>query len=286
MYESWNYMSNYMSNYMGLVDAVIRGNLDEVKRIGRILGYPYKGDMNKDEETVIRFAAVCGHLQMLKWLIQKDTGKKYRTQYAINVATQHGHLHIVQDLAAVESVNRADVVWLGASSGNVHIVKWMFQTYPELKDMSKTSAFMHAASRGGNVNVIEFFHSVLPDAKSALRTSFIDAAKGRHVKAMDWLARKGAIDRVKDASILKGILLNAAGTGDIDCVKWLVNYGAPLKEPLILYRACSEGSFDVAKFLADQGADPAVINRYYRDRSKFKERIDLMEDIRSRPSKA
>lgn len=253
------------STYVDLVDAVIRGDLEAVKRIAKDRGYPMKaGHLTAEENTVIRFAAARGHLQVVKWLIQIDEGNKRRAQSAIEVAAECGHLHIVQALAADGSVDLKQAVYHGALHGQLPVVKWLIETYPEIKDMGKTSPFMCAAAKNGHVNIIEFFHSVLPDAKGSICEAFIAAAQGGHIDVMEWLASAGEDDDVKNVDTLSKALYVAALDGHLDAVKWLVGCGARTDDNCVLLSAVDNGHNDVVKFLLEQGADETAIKYHVR----------------------
>ena len=118
------------------------------------------------------------------------------------------------------------------------------------------------ACESGNLNGVRFLTENGADVNKKDdhgRHPFNIAMEKRDVEIMDFLKKNGVIVDINQVWVSKEfstILLGpACDANDLTFLKWFVDNGAEVNQPMMLRRLCENGHAEIVKFLIEKGAD-------------------------------
>jgi ankyrin repeat protein len=89
---------------MNLINAVIEGNLDKIKKF-----VEQGADIHAYKNCALRWASEEGHLDVVKFLVEQGADIHADDDYTIRVASLYGHLDIVKYLKRVIKLRNISV---------------------------------------------------------------------------------------------------------------------------------------------------------------------------------
>jgi len=206
--------------------AAHAGYFDLVKWIAQV-------DIN-----VSSYAGFGGHLQIVEWAFQSTIHQKH-----FNYAALGGHLHILQYYETFGlnlSVNAASSA---ALNGHLPALKWLIQ-----RNCPWDARACEYAAYNGHIHVLDYLWSLDPDIIKDSYYIADQAAWGGQVQVFEWMKEKHL-----KINIYPMILIKAAKSGSIECLKWLRDYGFSLAEHTAT-AAAEKGHLNTLKWLHANGA--------------------------------
>jgi len=148
------------------------------------------GDFEYIFEEMDEYAAVCGKLNVLKWVenkvpdIDKDT--------CANEAARFGHLHILQWLQEERGLQlNRELYYRAIEGGHLHVLKWLREQEVPWSEYT----FMKAAIEG-NINVLQWLHDEgCPWLEDDNYREYVDRLKP---EALAWLRTNGYGNRIEN----------------------------------------------------------------------------------------
>jgi hypothetical protein len=224
-------------------------------------------------------AAETGQLEVVEWLMRRTTG--YRGGTTCIAAAKGGHVAVLElligagfpwnedlyrrvmlykryappPLALIQYVVTKGLAWDReatwdevVSHGETESVKWLAQNDPDGVHFHGDSddALLFAAGRG-STDILRLAN----EHGYELEPVMVDrAAKGGHVKTIEWLHTKGVVGTV-DA----GAQINAVGRGHVDVLECLRAHGGYEFHPSLYEYACASNQDEVLEWLESIGID-------------------------------
>jgi len=218
--------------------------------------------MEKELETVKTLFQVCrdGNLELLKEMVEAGSDINEDNQIALAIAAIKGHLDIVKYLID-EGITKNGRVLLGAASaGKLDIIKYLVEEVGyDVLYRHHTSAYV--AFKRGNTEVLEYLLTkgcILPDQ------NIIDMCETGTTGSF-----KAAIMAKPelDLFIADGIyLITAAKHGHVDIVKYLIEAGYTMPARVIkeaFRKACKYGNLDTMTVLLKIMAEKNGLNQEF-----------------------
>jgi len=251
-------------------------------------------DINYDNRTAMHFAALGGHLDILKFLLANGGVAHFPDKNdttPLLLAVVNGDLEAVQLLAANgASLVHADrqgktPIYLAAANGYLSIVQWLLkqnqdnylmpETFREFIDVNKSDKDgvtpLYVAVGHGHLEVVKLLAergaSVVQAEKHGWTPLFVAAAKG-YLLIMEWLAKTGAsIEQVHTNG--DTLMHTAAYAGQLNVMDWLAKNKANVNQANYngetpLYGAAMVGHLQVVQWLTMHGADSNLENNDWK----------------------
>ncbi|WP_265029658.1 ankyrin repeat domain-containing protein [Wolbachia endosymbiont (group A) of Philonthus cognatus] len=227
--------------------------------------------------TPLHFAAQGSNVDIVKLLLDRGANIEHKTKFTgtpLHFAAREGNLDIVQLLldegANIEArsnfLNKTSL-HIAAENNKSEVVKLLLDgdANIEAKDENDNTALLLAVNADG-LDVIKLLldKNANIEVKDEFgRTPIILAAQGSRWNVVKLLANKGA-NINGETTEYKGTPLHfAAGEGNVDIAKFLLERGAYIysqdnrnRQPL--HYAVKTGKLDIVKLLLDGGANPNV----------------------------
>ncbi len=193
-----------------VINAAASGNLE-------VLKFFIAEEFDIDMSSICREAARNGHLNILKW-IYVYAGSSWDRICGFNVwdvAGEKGDLNIL-DWIKTKDPNGYDIASIGASSGNLEVIKWAidnrcYRIGPECVETAT------AAAKGGHLTVLQWLKTQ-GFAWSAITCSC--AARFGHLEVLKWA-------KENDCPWDERTPLNAIEGGHLEVFKWAIANGCP-----------------------------------------------------------
>jgi len=225
---------------LNLINAVKRGDLDKTKCASVDSSLEIK---DKNGNTLLHLAAFGGHLDIVKYLIEKGA-----------------------DLHATNK-NNGTPLHAAASNGKLNVVEYLIEEKKvnlEVQDKDGNTS-LSLAARGGHLDVVEYLVEKGANLSVTNKSGNTPMYEAMSFDIVKYFAEKGAnINAVNKNGFT--LLHVAAANGNLDVVKYLIeekgtNIDAKDKNgnsPLDL--ATQNGYLDTVKYLAGKGADISTLN--------------------------
>lgn len=230
----------------------------------------------------IHQAAIGGHVDLLKWLVDRGSDPNIPTANAwgsrpLHFAAQYGRVEALKWLLAhgsqvdAPSANTLQPIHTAADGGQVDVMKCLIDHGADpnaaTEDDWGTQPIHYAAMRG-RLDAVKCLlgHGVVPSALNTFGIQSIHmAAEHGHVEVMSCLVANGANPMAPAADDWGTRPIHFAATnGRLDAVNWLLDHGADVSvlntfgvQPI--HNAAQGGSVEVLASLVARGADPTVL---------------------------
>jgi hypothetical protein len=138
-------------------------------------------------------AALHGSLEILEWLLEKGC---LPDGQALSYAASRGHVHVMEWWIKKFGVPTDYRIWVAskaaAENGHLKTVKWLFKTFafPEnkwLNTWAKNSLII-SASKSGNLELVRWVYEKYPELSSAVTTGF---ASSGSLEGLQWARSLG-----------------------------------------------------------------------------------------------
>ncbi|KAJ4457529.1 putative ankyrin 2; brain [Paratrimastix pyriformis] len=239
--------------------AVKRGSLDIAQLLVRVGGESLLCTRNQRGRTLAHVAAHRGHATLLAWLAER---RLVRVQ--ISVCAIASGSALTTSLLSTLDIERQTPLHSAASAGHLNCCQLLLDRLganPQAQDAFGNTP-LHDAARNGHTECARFLvgrganpHAVTGD----LSTPLYMAALNGCLDIMRFLVLEcqGRVDQANLEG--NGPLHAAAGINDIDCVRFLVDHGAPIEQTnrtgcTPLHYAVENASDESLRFLLDQAA--------------------------------
>lgn len=154
------------------------------------------------DEKFLQKIIQSGHLGMLQFICGGDgwSTKKKIPDTMINIAVEHGHIHILKWFTAerLESIQTSSLDLCAANENALSIFHWL-DSYDKL---NLTSNAMDRAAQKGRLDVLRFIYKRFPNLKCNSR-GFDAAAANGHLDILEFLSihyrEKGSVHAVQRA---------------------------------------------------------------------------------------
>lgn len=213
----------------------------------------YLLDKFYDDGGSLYGAAEGNNVDLIEILLERY---KYNLYYGLQGATRGGHIELINFFLEKLGEDGLDETWAdeclyeAAKGGHLHLVKYFLQ-----EGATDLNLGLQAAVEGGDLNIVKFF--VKEGADDFLRGLESSASKGNLKLARYFLAR--------GAKPTQNIFKLACGSGNLELVEllfsrlYVVNTRIDENEKIGglnngLLEAASSGHLEVVKFLIEQGA--------------------------------
>jgi len=231
--------------------------------------------------TPLLYACQCGSKDIVEYLVLNGADVFAQDNYqctALHFLYEYDSLNLVQYLVSsgldVNSINKGNGTPLhkACKVGNLNVVRYLVENGAKVdaKSSDQVSTPIQCAVYYGHIDILKYLISIYPD-KGLLKTDCHSA--------LQFSAEKGTIDIFKCLSQTVGNLLSdgvyylyvAAGKGDLEMVKYLVQKGIDVNGPLKvskfprgspLYLAYESNRSDIIDYLTQQGADIDYVNEF------------------------
>ena len=197
-------IDKYISKLDLIIDSCcIYANLDAIKLL-------LQDSTIKIQPKSVSYAAIYGHLHVIKWLHINKPDIKFNSS-VMDYAAMNGQLHVVEWL----HFNRPEfgpngmgctefAMNVAAIYGHLHVVKWLHE---HRKEGCNESAMDYAAERG-NLNMIKWLHE-----NRAMNL----AARNGHLELVKWLYEH------RTEGCIKSAMYYAADRGHLEIFNFLKN---------------------------------------------------------------
>ena len=273
------------------LSAANAGRVDMVKSFFR----ESKAILNATGKEAIKKAAQNGHLEVVKFLLEKDNSlldvyEDVESDYSITRAIEHGHLNVVEFLLSQPGYDHFKVYCILRASeyGQLEILNFMIKKYEINNNYGVLNISLMHAAENGHLNVVEYLLEKGADPTAQDKEAIKKAAQNGHLEVVKFLLEKDnslldvyedvesdySITRAIKHGNLKVVKFLLSQTDDDffkrDCIFWASEYGQleilefAIKEYKIdinslyhsLFAAAENGHLNVVKFFIDRGANP------------------------------
>ena len=218
------------------------------------------------DEGTINAAALGGHLSVVKWLREKNDPPCPWSSLTFLKAVRGGNLDMIKYLRGKHKLTNVVLEYLGkskspacpvhfdsctfaASSGDIHILKWLLYNCGTLCDI-KQGAFYKAAENG-DLGLMIYLHKRRFPIGS--QTCSI-AARSGHFHVLRWLKT------ICSWYLFEGsVYASAAYGGKLSVLKWLKSERDTrecLWNPMCCAKAAEAGNFGILKWLREENDPP------------------------------
>jgi ankyrin repeat protein len=261
------------------LEAVKRGNLSEIKAL--LEPKDSHSVIWDNGNTPLLQAAACGHLEVVRWLLQE--GHSYLDEKdsmgltALLHAASCGHLEVLKWLLTEAGSQATEkdhfgytVLLWAACRGYLEVVQWLLrkegQNHPisqitEENNDGKTALLI--AANGGYLDMLQWLlahgGSKITERNQEGRTALLLAAQKGYLPVVQWLVEKGGSRLLEKDQENKTALLLAAQAGYLEVVQWLLGKNASqisqkdktAKTALLL--AAQKGHAEMVQWLLEKG---------------------------------
>lgn len=228
-----------MNMYSGATDVVAeskKGNLKAVKDIV---------DRGAHQLTInngLRWAARNGHLEVVKYLVDKGGDVQTDNNYGLRWASFYGHLEAVKYLVEKGGDVTADNNFAIRNATHIKVVKYLVEKGAD------NNVGLQNASHSGNLEVVKYLIDSGADIHSNDDEAILKAATVGHFSMVKYLYSRGA-DIQRHGSTILNMALNR---GDVSMVKWLVDIAGinpHFNDDILIRTASDRNLFDIVKYL-------------------------------------
>ena len=228
---------------------------------------------DEDERTALHYAVKGGHLETLKYLVEKGAevnARDTKRKTALHYAAQGGHLeplkYLVGKGAEVDAQNKKGETGLhyAAQGGHLEALKYLVGKGAEVNALdTKRKTALHYAAEEGQLKTLKYLvekgAEVNARDKERRKTVLHYAAEEGHLEPFKYLVEKGAEVHTLDKEG-KTALHYAATRGHLEILKYLVEKGAEVNDrdqwgATVLHYAAEEGDLEPLKYLVEKGAE-------------------------------
>jgi len=222
-------------------------------------------------------AAKRGHLEVLKWAIERDCPWD-RAPFLM--AARGGHLEVLKWVKEISfgswhtpkfNLNQ-EICIEAARGGHLEVLKWVKENGSSWNIEERCSRIYDAAAYGGHVEVLKWLRETCPE--NLLEETFADAARGGHIETLEWLRENGCpcnsracyyaammgnlqvLNWLKEKEYLgvPGETINfAAAGGKVAVLQWMKDLGYNCWTSTTLRVAVREGHVEVLEWLRENG---------------------------------
>ena len=201
-----------------------------VDTIALLLRRGWQGNRDRCKEQLMRAAAGLGDADAVAFLVAHGMDVRADDDAALEWASSQGHLEVVDLLLR-----------LGANAG------------------AHSSRPLRDACKGGHADVVRLLLRHGADFRAVDDDALCQACAGGHADIVNLLIGMGATLHPWDDQKQERILTAAAGSGNVDVVRAILDLGADDNEfalDFALEAACMKNHAPVADLLLQRGADP------------------------------
>jgi ankyrin repeat protein len=215
---------------------------------------------NKDDKTSLHVATFGGHLEVVKYLIEKGVNVNTR-----NLWSDKTPLHW-----AARGKGKPPLHW-AACGGNLEMVKYLIEKGTDVNTKNKNETTpLHWAAFGGHFEVVKYLIEKGADVNVKDKydnTPLHLAAMEGHLEIVKYLIEKGVDVNAKNKGDEITPLHAAASGGHLEVVKYLIEKDAVVNtknknNETPLHAAVNEGHLEVVEYLIEKGADVNVKDKY------------------------
>jgi serine/threonine-protein phosphatase 6 regulatory ankyrin repeat subunit B len=243
-----------------------------IERNPRLLDLP-----GADDRTALIAAANAGHAELVAWLLQHGADPAKRAAggtHALDCAALNGHLAVVRALVEHDATlinlpgfaGRTALI-VAATKGHDEAAAWLLEHGADvLLHTDNGARALDMAAEGGRLALVQMMlerDATLLDMPGYVgRTALYAAVCGGHAELVKRLLERGA-DPAKRCDNGARALDTVAELGNLSMVRLLIERDAALtdlpgwEDRTALVAAVVAGHAEVARWLLDQGADPA-----------------------------
>lgn len=229
-----------------------------------------------EDRTPALWAALCGHLEALKWLVAQGgslTDKDKNGDNALHLAAWRGYLPVVQWLVetckmslAERGFNDMTPLLQAASGGHLEELQWLLAQGGSLTDKDKDGDnALHLATWRGHLPVVQWLSDKLNPLELTLDkwNALLCAAYNGHFTVLDWFLSAAGLRWLDEEGTDYRKLYEAALKGEIGVIREYADQHALLNfssknQPgfILLLLAASAGHLNIVQLLAEQIKHP------------------------------
>ena len=199
-------------------------------------------------------ACSLGDLDLIKWISSSSSLYCYQWEEdAITLAAQSGHLEVIKWLREKNGCKwNSDAVIEAAQNGYLEIVKWLLTN-----GCPWSPSVFHQACTAGQLAVAKW----LSDNKYKAHwdcNPIANTALCGHLEVVKWLREECECEWTSIC-----VLWAVEGTGEststvagktrhLEVTQWLVNNGCPWDKNKVIERATKKGNYEIAQWLSNQ----------------------------------
>lgn len=242
--------NNILLDKTDIETAIAGGNMDIIRLVCGKIKIENQSNQLDPQRHTIRWS-ICGQKVGLNWVEGRSVYVSCRhdykeccTEWALDWAALHGHLHVVKWLhnkGAAASTNAMD--W-AALRGHLHVIKWLHENRTE----GCTKQAMEGAIYQGYIDVVAWLYHNKPEARSPRAVDL--AVKLGEIHIVQWLHANSGYA----AKALLETAYTASMFGRLEIVQWVyTNYRLSTRVALGLAKV--HGHWDVAEWLTENYYD-------------------------------
>ena len=230
-------------------------------------------DFAFEENYAFRYAAKCGHLDVLQFLMQLDS--KYgkidpaaKDNYALTHAASKGQLNVVEYLMeldpkyGVDPASQRNLAFiLAAENNHLDVMKYLLALDPRygIDPAAQRNEALIVSASWGHLDIVKYLMTLDPisgiDPSACNNKAIVQVCTNGHLDVLQYLMSLDLVYGINPAVLDNEALISAAANGHLHIVQYLVslapmggiNPAARRNEALI--RAASNGELDTVRYL-------------------------------------
>jgi len=168
---------------------------------------------NDNENNICSYAALCGHLKILKWLRSQKPPYGYNI-YTCAYAAKNGHLEVLKWLRSQNPPCKWNhqTMHYAAENGQLDVIKWILEQHSPCKWSAYTT---ECAAKNGHLEVIKWMLSQPKPCGIDVNSYYLAGING-HINVLKYLIGK-------NKCLLNRLIVHAGRNGHLSVFKLYIN---------------------------------------------------------------
>ncbi|XP_023311139.1 serine/threonine-protein phosphatase 6 regulatory ankyrin repeat subunit A-like [Anoplophora glabripennis] len=229
-------------------------------------------DMTDGFKTLLEYAAENGHLEMVKFLVQRGANVNIGVCKPLHLAVQAGHIEVSKflieqgaDIKSLDFLDDSSVLYKAVRKNDVATATYLLNEMWKTDDLNinVSNNIAHTAACLGNIDILKNLVGRGVDVNNRVEygeTPFFGAVRGGQLETIKYLVQRGCDINSEDHRNRTALHIIAPNPSDVSTAKFLIDLGIDVNVissdmKTALHLALEGANYDLIESLVNSGAD-------------------------------